>query len=137
MFCRKKHMHKAKTTLALTTTLAALALAGPAAAKAPPIPTLTNTAIDMGLGAGAGAYSPVIGQYPTFTGQSTGLVVDPNTGNIYYSNYLGDIHVVTPSTDAATAKDVTIDPDYAVLSTQKRRTRPLSKASSRPSRPNA
>jgi hypothetical protein len=32
-----------------------------------------------------------------------------------YSNYLGDIHVVTPSNDAATAKDVTIDPDYAVV----------------------
>jgi len=110
----RKGLFPAATT-ALATSLLAMALSASAAAKAPPIPTLTNTAIDMGLGAGAGAYSPVIGQYPTFTGQSTGLVVDPNTGNIYYSNYLGDIHVVTPSTDAATAKDVTIDPDYAVV----------------------
>ncbi len=110
----RKGLFPAATT-ALATSLLAMALSAPASAKAPPIPTLTNTAIDMGLGAGAGVYSPVIGQYPTFTGQSTGLVVDPNTGNIYYSNSLGDIHVVTPSTDAATAKDVTIDPDYAVV----------------------
>jgi len=71
--------------MALATALAASTLAGPASAeKVPPIPTLTNIAIDMGLGAGAGAYSPVIGQYPTFTGQSTGVVIDPNAGNIYY-----------------------------------------------------
>jgi YVTN family beta-propeller protein len=108
--------HLAAASMALATALAASTLAGPASAeKVPPIPTLINIAIDMGLGAGAGAYSPVIGQYPTFTGQSTGVVIDPNTGNIYYSNYLGDIHVVTPSNDAATAKDVTIDPDYAVV----------------------
>jgi DNA-binding beta-propeller fold protein YncE len=86
---RLKNISSWSAGAALATSFLALTLAAPASAT-PPIPTLTNNSLVFG-GITNFPGIPNFSGGGGFTGQSVGVVVDPNTGNIYWADLLGDV----------------------------------------------
>lgn len=103
---------KSKASCAAGTGLAALLLGltfTPPASATSPIPTLTNNSLVFGgitNFPGLANFSGGGG----FTGQSVAVAVDPNTGNIYWADLLGDVWTTTQKNGKP---DVNLNPNVA------------------------
>ena len=91
--------------------LLALSLAAPAAAASKPIPALIN-ALNLSWGGAGGG-----------NGEEVALAADPNTGNVYATDFNGHI---TSITSGNLPQDININPDVAAIYTANPPTYPKS-----------